>query len=162
MLNHDEETEHGHKKRLIILVATILSASSGMFLLGSYYFCKVCRNMTAVDRGLKEDMDLPLFDMSIIATSTDNFSNKNKIGEGGFGRVYKGKLVNGQEIAVKRLSKSSKQGIDEFKNEVKLIAKLQHRNLVKLLGCCIQRQEKMLVYEYMLNASLDCFIFVAI
>ncbi|KAI4346137.1 hypothetical protein L6164_013212 [Bauhinia variegata] len=113
MLNHDEETEHGHKKKLIILVATILSAISGMFLFWSYYFCKVRRNMTAVDQGLKEDMDLPLFDMSIIATSTDNFSNKNKIGEGGFGCVYKGKLVNGQEIAVKRLSKSSKQGINE-------------------------------------------------
>ncbi|KAI4346138.1 hypothetical protein L6164_013213 [Bauhinia variegata] len=87
MLNHDEEIEHGHKKKLIILVATILSAISGMFLFGSYYFCKVRRNMTGVDQGLKEDMDLPLFDMSIIVTSTDNFSSKNKIGEGGMEAV---------------------------------------------------------------------------
>lgn len=104
-------------------------------------------------------MELPIFDMSTIAHATDAFSNSNKLGEGGFGPVYKGILIGGQQIAVKRLSKSSGQGLDEFKNEVMLIAKLQHRSLVKLLGCCIHEDERMLIYEYMPNKSLDSFIF---
>ncbi|KAF2285904.1 hypothetical protein GH714_008852 [Hevea brasiliensis] len=111
------------------------------------------------DERRERDFELPLFDLSTIANATDNFSEYNKLGEGGFGPVYKGTLKDGQEIAVKRLSKDSTQGLDEFKNEVIFIAKLQHRNLVKLLGCCIELEEKMLIYEYMSNKSLDAFIF---
>ncbi|XWS10557.1 hypothetical protein CRYUN_Cryun38cG0006000 [Craigia yunnanensis] len=93
----------------------------------------------------KEDLEFPLFDFVTIASATNNFSNSNKIGEGGFGLVYKGELFNGQEIAVKRLSSNSQQIVEEFKNEVVMIAKLQHRNLVRLLGYCIERDERMLI-----------------
>ncbi|XP_037414374.1 receptor-like serine/threonine-protein kinase SD1-8 [Triticum dicoccoides] len=107
----------------------------------------------------EKDLDLPFFDLEAILTATDDFDPDSKIGQGGFGSVYMGKLEDGQEVAVKRLSKKSVQGVREFKNEVKLIAKLQHRNLVKLLGCCIDEDERMLVYEFMPNNSLDTFIF---
>ncbi|CAO1943420.1 unnamed protein product, partial [Urochloa humidicola] len=110
-------------------------------------------------RSAEKDVDLPLFDLDVILAATDNFALSNKIGEGGFGPVYMGKLEDGQEVAVKRLSRRSMQGAVEFKNEVKLIAKLQHRNLVRLLGCCIDEDERMLLYEYMHNQSLDTFIF---
>ncbi|KAM3396141.1 G-type lectin S-receptor-like serine/threonine-protein kinase [Capsicum galapagoense] len=105
-----------------------------------------------------EEFEIPLFDLSTIAKATNNFSIDVKIGEGGFGPVYKGKL-EGQEIAVKRLSRTSTQGENEFKNEVLCIAKLQHRNLVKIIGCCVEGEEKMLIYEYLPNGSLDSFIF---
>ncbi|KAF3455469.1 hypothetical protein FNV43_RR00098 [Rhamnella rubrinervis] len=103
--------------------------------------------------------DLTFFDIRTLVTATDNFSATNMLGQGGFGSVYKGKLANEQEIAVKRLSKRSAQGMHEFKSEVTVIVKLQHRNLVRLLGCCIHEEEKMLIYEYLPNKSLDDFIF---
>uniref|UniRef100_A0A199UAQ8 Receptor-like serine/threonine-protein kinase n=1 Tax=Manihot esculenta TaxID=3983 RepID=A0A199UAQ8_MANES len=111
--------------------------------------------------GSMSHLDIAFFSLNTIVVATNNFSLANKIGEGGFGLVYKGKLSNGQEVAVKRLSKNSSQGIEEFKNEVMSIAKLQHKNLVKLLGCCIQGEELMLVYEYLPNKSLDSFLFDA-
>ncbi|XP_004295399.1 PREDICTED: G-type lectin S-receptor-like serine/threonine-protein kinase RKS1-like [Fragaria vesca subsp. vesca] len=115
-------------------------------------------------RGMEPDessisSDLPFFDLTTVAAATNSFSAANKLGTGGFGSVYKGVLSNGKEIAVKRLSKTSGQGIEEFKNEVVLIAKLQHRNLVRILGCCVQDEEKMLIYEYLPNKGLDYFIF---
>ncbi|KAK7302653.1 hypothetical protein RJT34_13546 [Clitoria ternatea] len=111
------------------------------------------------DEGNMDDLELPLFSFNTITEATQFFSLANKLGEGGFGSVYRGKLVNGQEIAVKRLSTSSGQGNVEFKNEVRSIAKVQHRNLVRLFGCCIEKDEKMLIYEYMENNSLDSILF---
>ncbi|KAJ1285735.1 hypothetical protein BS78_03G299600 [Paspalum vaginatum] len=110
-------------------------------------------------KSAQKDVDLPLVDLAVILAATDSFALNKKIGEGGFGPVYMGTLEDGQEVAVKRLSRRSMQGAVEFTNEVKLIAKLQHRNLVRLLGCCIDEDERMLVYEYMHNQSLDTFIF---
>ncbi|CAL9037664.1 unnamed protein product, partial [Musa banksii] len=105
------------------------------------------------------DPELPQIDFGILLLATNNFSESNKLGKGGFGIVYRGSLSGGQEIAVKRLVRGSGQGWEEFKNEVILIAQLQHRNLVRLLGCCIHGEEKLLVYEYMPNKSLDFLLF---
>ncbi|XP_060215046.1 cysteine-rich receptor-like protein kinase 44 [Lycium barbarum] len=99
------------------------------------------------------------YDFSTIRAASNNFSSENKLGQGGFGVVYKGKLPNGQEVAVKRLSADSSQGDLEFKNEVLLVARLQHRNLVRLMGFCLDGTERLLVYEFVPNASLDQFLF---
>ncbi|CAL5443232.1 unnamed protein product [Camellia sinensis] len=119
------------------------------------------KTRTIIDkiRKVKKDHELPLFTLHSIEIATEYFSDANKIGQGGFGPVYKGKLVNGQEIAVKRLSRSSNQGLEEFENEVILISMLQHRNLVRLLGCCTEGDERILIYEYLPNGSLDSLLF---
>ncbi|KAG6673503.1 hypothetical protein I3842_16G115400 [Carya illinoinensis] len=103
--------------------------------------------------------DLQVYSYADIEMATNKFSFENKLGEGGYGPVYKGVLANKQEIAVKKLSKASTQGFEEFKNEVTLTAKLQHVNLVRVLGFCIERDEQMLIYEYMPNKSLDFYLF---
>ncbi|KAF8031947.1 hypothetical protein BT93_D0992 [Corymbia citriodora subsp. variegata] len=99
------------------------------------------------------------FDLETIRAATDNFSDSKKLGQGGFGVVYMGQLFNRQKIAVKRLSQNSGQGEVEFKNEVMLLARLQHRNLVRLLGFCLEGVERLLIYEFVPNSSLDQFIF---
>ncbi|KAK6932449.1 Bulb-type lectin domain [Dillenia turbinata] len=106
-----------------------------------------------------QECSVPFYDFTTITAATNNFASTNKLGHGGFGSVYKGQLPSGMEIAIKRLSKDSRQGSEEFKNEVMLMAQLQHKNLVKLLGYCIEIDEKILIYEYLSNKSLDNFIF---
>ncbi|XP_031499615.2 uncharacterized protein LOC116263928 [Nymphaea colorata] len=106
----------------------------------------------------KAHYDLPQISLKAIQSATVNFAEENKIGEGGYGPVYMGKLPNGQEVAVKRLSGNSGQGLKEFRNEIELIAKLQHTNLVRLIGCCLEKGEKLLIYEYMPNKSLDALL----
>ncbi|XP_050145484.1 G-type lectin S-receptor-like serine/threonine-protein kinase At4g27290 isoform X4 [Malus sylvestris] len=154
-------SESNVKKMRIIISTTVLS--TGLLIMGLallfYVWKKQHQKGGKLGCGQKEDLELPLFDLMTVVSATSNFSIENKLGEGGFGSVFKGTMKDGQEIAVKKLSKSSQQGLDEFKNEVTHIAKLQHRNLVKLLGYCIQEDEMMLIYEYMPNKSLDFFIF---
>ncbi|KAJ8449639.1 hypothetical protein Cgig2_005661 [Carnegiea gigantea] len=106
----------------------------------------------------EETSDL-FFELRTLQIATNFFSELNLLGHGGFGPVYKGLMPNGQEIAVKKLSVYSRQGAREFTNEVKLLLRIQHKNLVRLLGCCIEGAEKMLVYEYLPNKSLDYFLF---
>ncbi|GLU09092.1 hypothetical protein SLE2022_259680 [Rubroshorea leprosula] len=160
--DHEEIKGKNKMKAALMIAITALVVISVIVI--TYYISRSRRNIKGRENGWSnerqnEDMELLLFDLAVISKATNDFYSHNKLGEGGFGPVYKGTMPDGKEIAVKRLSKSSRQGLVELKNEVALIAKLQHRNLVKLLGCCIQGEEKMLIYEYMPNKSLDFFIF---
>ncbi|XBI49927.1 hypothetical protein VPH35_113413 [Triticum aestivum] len=121
------------------------------------------RDLVILEKEIVSESDsrFSLFRYSKIRSATDNFSKENKLGEGGFGHVYKGRLTHDQDIAVKRLSPNSVQGFREFMNEIKLIASLQHKNLVRLLGCCIKGKERILVYEFLPSGSLEEFIFGA-
>lgn len=105
-----------------------------------------------------ESIKSTLLSLSSLQVATSNFDENNKLGEGGFGVVYKGDL-SGQQVAVKRLSKGSGQGLEELKNELVLVAKLHHKNLVRLEGFCLEEGERLLVYEYMPNKSLDTILF---
>ncbi|XP_061336849.1 G-type lectin S-receptor-like serine/threonine-protein kinase At4g27290 [Gastrolobium bilobum] len=164
----DMDAKHGRNRKVVLVVTITLSFVLVMLLVFSYIYLTKRKHkeetdktipMVGKDESRQEDFELPLFDLATLVSATNNFSIDNKLGEGGFGPVYKGTMLDGQEIAVKRLSRSSGQGLKEFKNEVILCAKLQHRNLVKVLGCYIEGEEKMLVYEYMPNRSLDLFLF---
>ncbi|KAK4573987.1 hypothetical protein RGQ29_031783 [Quercus rubra] len=163
-----EQVAKGKQKmKVIVIVVVAIAAVFGVISI-PYCLCKMTnlkekkKNNVMIEQnieGQSEDLEVPFFNLATIATATNDFSSIKKLGEGGFGLVYKGTLTDGQEIAVKRLSHGSVQGLNEFKTEVTLIAKLQHRNLVRLLGYCIEGQEIMLIYEYMPNGSLDFFIF---
>ncbi|XP_059661616.1 cysteine-rich receptor-like protein kinase 44 isoform X2 [Cornus florida] len=149
----------------VIIVAVVVTIIVMVMLFSIGFWCKrrKARKRDYVIRkknGEIETVQSMQFDLETIRAATNDFSDDNKVGEGGFGVVYKGTLpYNGQEIAVKRLSRSSTQGAKEFKNEVALVAKLQHRNLVRLLGFCLEGEEKILVYEFVSNKSLDYFLF---
>ncbi|KAK9706484.1 hypothetical protein RND81_07G128800 [Saponaria officinalis] len=100
------------------------------------------------------------YDFNTLRIATRDFSAEFMLGEGGFGIVYKGALKNGEQLAIKRLSKGTTgQGTKEFLAEARLLAKLQHKNLVRLVGFCSEKEEKLLVYEFMSNSSLDRFLF---
>ncbi|XP_012573952.1 G-type lectin S-receptor-like serine/threonine-protein kinase At4g27290 [Cicer arietinum] len=152
---------NGNKKKLVGITVGVISFGFVTFICimiyikrGRIFYKKHYENILR-----REDTDVPTFDLQIIAKATENFSSSNKLGEGGFGPVYKGILACGQELAIKKLSNKTGQGLEEFKNEMVIIAKLQHRNLVKLIGYCIQGEDVMLIYEYLPNKSLDNFIF---
>ncbi|KAJ0966090.1 hypothetical protein J5N97_027228 [Dioscorea zingiberensis] len=147
-----------------IVIVVVISLVAGILVFsGVYIYLRRRRGRLLVRRAANEpefrSAESLLFDFSTLKDATDNFSDENKLGQGGFGPVYKGVLKDGQKIAVKRLSRTSGQGLEELRNEVVLVAKLQHRNLVRLLGCCLEEQEKLLVYEYLTNASLDKILF---
>lgn len=173
---NDTTINEGRKRSPFrLVVAIVIPAAIGVALLASIvYICLLKRKSKAKEIGSHDsnsiagyhleshhfgDMDSLQFDLGMIKEATNNFADVNKLGQGGFGAVYKGNLSDGQEIAVKRLFRSAKQGLEEFKNEVALVAKLQHRNLVRLLGCCMEGKEQLLIFEYVPNKSLDKFLF---
>ncbi|XP_008788453.2 cysteine-rich receptor-like protein kinase 10 isoform X2 [Phoenix dactylifera] len=119
------------------------------------------------DREAKEEEDLEaiaakeqkMFKYETLMAATRNFSPKQRLGEGGFGPVFKGRLEDGREVAVKRLGRGSRQGGREFTNEAMLLSRVQHRNVVNLYGYCSHADERLLVYEYVPNESLDKLLF---
>ncbi|GMN69601.1 hypothetical protein TIFTF001_038644 [Ficus carica] len=151
-----------HKWKLLVII--LAPTATAVFLVGVVHLYSLrkrklrSKGNDATDIGdFNNDVpNLHVFSLASIEEATDQFSIENKLGEGGYGP---GVLPNGQEIAVKKLSTSSTQGFEEFKNEVVLTAKLQHVNLVKVSGFCIEREEQMLIYEYMPNKSLDMYLF---
>ncbi|KAG0477270.1 hypothetical protein HPP92_014111 [Vanilla planifolia] len=102
-----------------------------------------------------------LINLTSLKAATNNFSDENKLREGRFGPIYKGTLLSGKQIMVKRLTQTSTQDLAILKNEAALVSQLQHKNLVNLMGCCLQENEKLLLYEYLPNASLDKYLFDA-
>ncbi|KAH7660833.1 Non-specific serine/threonine protein kinase protein [Dioscorea alata] len=147
--------KHQSKSVVLIIVFSMVALIIPLI----YFYSWGKRKMIHKDIRGNGEFELAQLQWSTLMVATHNFATTNILGKGGFGLVYKGKLPEGHEIAIKRLSRNSTQGIDEFENEVTFIAKLQHRNLVRLLGYCSKGDEKILVYEYMPNGSLDAFLF---
>nr|VDC97039.1 unnamed protein product [Brassica rapa] len=147
-VHHPLLVRKAHKPRIypLILVITTLILSLAFLIVGAFYWKKCVRNEDSGKRGS--------FSLKQLKVATDNFDPLNKIGEGGFGSVYKGRLPDGTLIAVKKLSSKSCQGNKEFVNEIGMIACLQHPNLVKLYGCCCENNQLLLVYEYLENNCL--------
>ncbi|KAK7389373.1 hypothetical protein VNO78_24339 [Psophocarpus tetragonolobus] len=131
-----------------------------ILVLGTLLWKGCLRKKGSLEKELKGlDMQMSLFTLRQIKVATNNFNVSNKIGEGGFGPVYKGCLSDGTLITVKQLSSRSRQGNREFLNELGIIFALQNPHLVKLYGCCVEGDQLLLVYEYMENNSLACALF---
>lgn len=141
----------------LVLVLIICAFATGRRL-KSFLFRRGYQDQEEENTLINHDRQI-VFTMKTLLIATKNFHDDNKLGEGSFGPVYKGTTQDGKEIAVKRLSLKSMQGRNEFLNEVKLVAKIQHRNLVNILGCCAERSERLLVYDYLNNKSLDQILF---
>ncbi|KAK9706504.1 hypothetical protein RND81_07G130400 [Saponaria officinalis] len=159
------QTSKGMSKKSRVLIIVLVLVITSLLLLFAFIACYVVTRRAKARKKILDGEEIIRnpeslqMDFETIRVATENFSLSNKLGQGGFGAVFKGRLANGQEIAVKRLSKNSGQGEEEFKNEAVLVAKLRHRNLVKFLGFCLEREERLLIYELLPNKSLDYFLF---
>ncbi|KAI7745036.1 hypothetical protein M8C21_000015 [Ambrosia artemisiifolia] len=156
----------GKSNNLTRIVTSIVMTTAACLIIGvTIWNLAILRKKKLVEASLESKItDISIlefleYSLDTVLAATNNFSEDNKIGQGGFGSVYKGELEDGRLIAVKRLSRDSGQGEQQFKNEVLLVAKLHHRNLVGLLGFCIEEKERLLIYDYLPNSSLDKFLF---
>ncbi|KAL9317363.1 hypothetical protein ACSQ67_013880 [Phaseolus vulgaris] len=164
--NSSESTYHGKSNRIQPVNAKYvvpILVFIGMLIFICIYLRvrkprKYFESEATVDDEIRQ-LESSQFDLDTIRVATNNFSNSNKLGQGGFGPVYKGTIFNEQVVAVKRLCRNSGQGDIEFKNEVLLMSRLHHRNLVRLLGFCFESEERLLIYEFLPNKSLDNFIY---
>ncbi|XP_077244468.1 putative LRR receptor-like serine/threonine-protein kinase At1g56140 [Tasmannia lanceolata] len=136
----------------------------GVVILASFFALYILRRRKSL--GIDNDEEFlemgarpNTFSYAELKIATEDFNPANKLGEGGFGPVYKGRLPDGRAVAVKQLSVSSRQGKSQFVTEIATISAVQHRNLVKLYGCCIEGDKRLLVYEYLENRSLDQALF---
>eukprot|EP00250_Pteridium_aquilinum_P022354 c25360_g1_i1 orf=219-2207(-) len=161
------ETHKGSKIQIIVIcsiVGATIAIVALCIILVRRYKAKQIRGL----RWSKEGASLPrslletkakMFLLQELQDATMNFHPNNKLGQGGFGPVYKGTLLDGEQVAIKKLAIGSQQGKREFQNEVNLITSVQHKNLVRLLGSCVEGNERILVYEYLPNGSLDFLLF---
>ncbi|XP_044985349.1 probable LRR receptor-like serine/threonine-protein kinase At1g07650 isoform X1 [Hordeum vulgare subsp. vulgare] len=151
-------TKTSRTAKALLIGAPIIAIFTAL-IVGIYWIRRRRKNLVNQDlRAL--DLQIGSFTLRQIKAATRNFDPANKIGEGGFGSVYKGLLSDGTIIAVKQLSSKSKQGNREFVNEIGMISALQHPNLVRLYGCCTEGNQLLLVYEYMENNCLARALFV--
>ncbi|XLS66463.1 hypothetical protein HN51_026437 [Arachis hypogaea] len=148
--------DHGSRISAAVVVGIVVAVAIIIVLIFAIFWWKGCLGKKNSSTKELNNLELQtgIFSIRQIKTATNNFDIVNKIGEGGFGSVYKGELPNGTKIAVKQLSSKSKQGNREFLNEIGMISALQHSCLVKLYGCCVEGDQLFLVYEYMQNNSL--------
>ncbi|XP_044488838.1 cysteine-rich receptor-like protein kinase 19 [Mangifera indica] len=158
------DIESRKNKKGSSLVIPLSTTAAGALLIGIFFIFYCWRRNIKLKASSAGDFNsnipsLTAYTLAEIEAATNGFSIENKLGQGGYGPVYKGILPNGEVIAAKKLSKTSTQGFEEFKNEVMLTAKLQHLNLVRVLGFCIDKEEQILIYEYMQNKSLDFYLF---
>ncbi|KAI9159655.1 hypothetical protein LWI28_000668 [Acer negundo] len=162
-VSNNPPTSSSKTNRTGLIVGIVVGVGLVSFLLAAILWIIQRRKRPSKDDDdeVLQGMDVKpyTFSYAVLKTATEDFSPENKLGEGGFGPVYKGKLDDGRAIAVKQLSVASQQGKSQFVAEIVAISAVQHRNLVKLYGCCIEGSERLLVYEYLKNRSLDQAIF---
>ncbi|XP_059454773.1 probable LRR receptor-like serine/threonine-protein kinase RFK1 isoform X1 [Corylus avellana] len=150
----------GGKAKIALIILGVVVVCLIFLALGIVLWRRYFKAKTGKEKDFKGlELQTASFSLKQINVATNNFYPANKIGEGGFGPVYKGQLSNGTVIAVQQLSSKSSQGNCEFLNEIGMISCLQHPNLVKLYGCCIEGNQMLLVYEYMENNSLSRALF---